>query len=127
MRFANIEVWRVNHLHNIWLVWLLYKPHVFACLVIYQGIPSKAKLAKTSLSDGVCPMCVNDKKWLRIFYAIVSLVGSVGVTLRINILGCSKTRCIADFLRDGRALVWDFFLGKSLVIWKLRYKYVFDQ
>ena len=120
MSFANLEVWFFHHLHSIWLVWLLYKSHVFSCLVIYQGITSKDKLENTSLSDGVCLMCVNDKKWSSIFYVVVSLVGSVGVTLRTNILGCSKTSCIGDVLGDGRALVWDFFLGKSLVIWKLR-------
>ena len=84
MRFENIEIRCVHHLHGIWLVWLLYKPHVFACLVIYQGIPSKAKLAKTILSDGVCPMCVNDKKWSSIFYAVVSLARSVGVDVFVT-------------------------------------------
>jgi hypothetical protein len=45
----------VCRLHSVWLVRLSYKLRVFAWLVVYQGIPSKAcKLAKSGLPDGLC-------------------------------------------------------------------------
>jgi hypothetical protein len=46
-----------RHLHGVCNIFIPYKLRLFVWLVIYQGIPSKAKLTNTSLSDGLCPVC----------------------------------------------------------------------
>lgn len=37
-----------------WYVWLSYRLRVFTRLVVYQGIPSKARLAKSGHFDDLC-------------------------------------------------------------------------
>jgi hypothetical protein len=44
-------------LHNVWSIHISYKLLVFAWLVIYQGIPFMARLAKSGLSDGIFTIC----------------------------------------------------------------------
>ena len=46
----------VRHLHSVWSVQLSYKLWVFPWLDIFQGITSKARLAKSGLLDGLCPV-----------------------------------------------------------------------
>jgi hypothetical protein len=50
------DIW-VCRLHSVWFVRLFYKLRVFAWLVIYQGISSKAPLAKSGIFDGLCSVC----------------------------------------------------------------------
>lgn len=47
----------IHRLHSIWSYRLSYKLRVFAWLVIYQGVSSKAKLSKSRLSDGLYLVC----------------------------------------------------------------------
>jgi hypothetical protein len=54
---SNHEVRWIHQLHSVWSLHLSYKLWVFAWLVVYQGLPSKAHLAKSRLSDGLCPFC----------------------------------------------------------------------
>lgn len=44
----------VHRLHSVWSIRLSYKLRFLAWLVFYQGIPSKARLAKSGLSNGLC-------------------------------------------------------------------------
>lgn len=51
------DIW-VCWLHSsAWTIWIFYKLRVFSSLVIYEGLLSKAKLAKSGLSDGLFPVC----------------------------------------------------------------------
>jgi hypothetical protein len=47
----------IHHLHSVWSLWLSDKLQVFAWLVVYQGLPSKARLSKRGLTDGMCLSC----------------------------------------------------------------------
>jgi len=58
----------VHRLHSVWSVRLSYKLRVFAWMVLYQSLPTKARLAKTCLSDGLCTVCHNSETVKHIFW-----------------------------------------------------------
>lgn len=82
-------------LYSIWCVRLSYKLMVFSWLVMYKGIPSKAQLAKSGLSNSFCPIYHSSKSVKHIFRVSVCQmmleipIGSVlSSTLRQGSLAC---------------------------------------
>lgn len=61
-------------------------------LVIYQGLPSKARLAKNGLSDGLCRIC-NRAETMK-HCGIVSFPGVVGIMCGRNIRPFFRGECI---------------------------------
>ena len=48
----------IKGLHNVSSVHDNYKLHVFAWLVIYQGLPTKAPPVRSGLLDGIFALCL---------------------------------------------------------------------
>lgn len=51
-------IWR---LHSVWYIRVSYKFRVFSWLVIYQGLPTKARLVKSVIYNGLCIVCEKEE------------------------------------------------------------------
>jgi len=67
------EVHWICRLHSVWSFRLSYKFWICDRLVVYQGLPSKACLAKSRLSNELCPFIINQRPW-SIFYGTVAFL-----------------------------------------------------
>ena len=76
------KTYRVRCLCNVWTIWIYYKLRVFEWLVIYHGLPSKSRIDKIGLFDGLWVVC-QCQGTVR-FFGNVNLLRIVGARLRIN-------------------------------------------
>jgi hypothetical protein len=125
----------IQQLHGVWSIQVSYKLWVFAWLVIYQGLPSKARLAKSGLFDGLCPSCLKSESVKHILWEC-SFVRSCWAQVQSqleNILqghlhwweilfGDSRS-----VIQDSLAGIWHCLRVSALyILWKLHCKFVFD-
>lgn len=131
---SNVEIHWIWRLHSVWSMWVFCKLHVFAQQVIYQGLPSKAQLAKSGLSDGLCLSCLKEETvkhilwecfFMRYCWAHVQL--QLASILQRHLQWRALSEDSKSVIRDSLAGIQHCLRISTLfTLWKLHYKYVFD-
>jgi hypothetical protein len=132
---VDLKVRWIHWLHNVWPLHLSHKLCVFAWLVIYQGLPLKAYLAKSGLTDGLWPCCSCLETLKRILWECNFARSHWWlVQHQHSVLLQGHLHWHVVFLGDSGSLVSYHFLGiwdyvkviTQFTIWNLRCKYVFS-
>eukprot|EP01018_Ginkgo_biloba_P019933 Gb_40350 [translate_table: standard] len=126
----------IHRWHSVWFVRLSYKLRVFAWMVIYQGLPTKARLAKSGFSDGQCMFC-NKPEMVKHVLWERQVAKSCWGYIQAYCADLLHVRVYwqAVLLGDRRNLVPEAFRGiwhcwrivALSTIWKMRCKAIFEQ
>lgn len=115
---SDLEVRWICQLHIAWYLHLSYKLWVFACWVVYQGLPSKVRFAKKRVVGwviyGTVALLDNAGGWCRTVTQFCFMDSFIGVQSFLGTWGtwsCSTS--------------WEFETA-MFAIWKLQCKYVFS-
>lgn len=131
----DVDKWWIKRLHSVWYVQVSYKLHVFACLVIYQGISTKERLVRSGILDAIFPLCLKMETVKSLFWDC-PFARSCWKIVQIEALAFfhGKLHWRESLLGDcnylvhhSRQRVWHCMrLVALFIVWNIRCKYVFD-